>query len=110
MFWEIRCASATLLGLRWALRIAAGRILHRDLPGGTLSQRQLLHAGILHRGAGVPDEMEREQEPVLIVEETGIDFVLHDRALACELGARVRDLDGVAALVLPLVGDLVCLR
>ena len=51
--------------------------------------------------------MEREQKPVLIVEETGIDFVLHDRALACKLRTRVRDLDGVTGLVLPLVRDLV---
>src|SRR5438105_7067605 len=54
--------------------------------------------------------MEREQKPVLIVEETRIYFFLHDRALACKLRARVRDLDGVASLVLPLVRDLVRLR
>src|SRR5437868_14055457 len=50
--------------------------------------------------------MEREQKPVLIVEETGIDFFLHGRALACKLGARVRDLDEVAGLVLTLVRHL----
>src|SRR2546421_3325440 len=54
--------------------------------------------------------MEREQKPVLIVEETRIYFFLHDRALTCKLRARVRDLDGIASLVLALVRHLVRLR
>src|SRR5207237_5888972 len=60
--------------------------------------------------AGIPDEMEPEYEPVLIVLESVIDLFLHDRALACKLRTRVRDLDGVTGLVLPLVRDLVALR
>src|SRR3954466_1696865 len=54
--------------------------------------------------------MEREQEPVLIVEEAGIDLLLHERVLGCELGPRVRDLDGLAGLVFSIVRDLVRLR
>src|SRR3954469_2492946 len=54
--------------------------------------------------------MEREQEPVLIVEETGIHLLLHERVLRCELGARVRDLDGLSGLVFSIVRDLVRLR
>src|SRR5437763_15366111 len=54
--------------------------------------------------------MEGKQKVVLIVVECGIDFVLHDRALARELGARVRDLDGVPVLVLSVVRDPVRLR
>src|SRR5882762_5953491 len=92
-------------------RVAAlGRIVHLDFLGGTFPQRQFLLAGILNRSAGIPDDMEGKQKVVLIVVECGIDFVLHDRALARELGARVRDLDGVPVLVLPVVRDPVRLR
>src|SRR5262249_38005551 len=71
---------------------------------------QLLHSRILDRRTGVPDQVEGEQEPVLIVEEAGIDDFLHERVLTGELGADVGDLDVLARLVLPLEGDLVLLR
>jgi hypothetical protein len=49
-------------------RIAAvGRILYRDLLGGTLPQWQLLHAGIFHRSVSVPDDMKWEDEPIIII-------------------------------------------
>src|SRR5262245_56395404 len=51
---------------------AAGGVLDDDLPRGTLPQRKLLHhAGILDRRARVPDHVEWEQEPVLVIEEAG---------------------------------------
>ena len=50
--------------------------------------------------------MEREQEPIIIVGETRIDFIFHDVGLAAELGAHVCDLDRFAVFILPLIGDL----
>src|SRR5712671_5700951 len=101
---DVKCPSVTR-------RIAAvGRIVHLDSLGGAFPQRQFLLAGILNRSARIPDDMEGKQKVVLIVVECGIDFVLHDRALARKLGARVGDLDGVPVLVLPVVRDPIRLR
>src|SRR6266550_1749949 len=51
--------------------------------------------------------MKGEEQPILIVDEGRVDFVLHDGRLAAELRAQVRKLHRLARLVFPLVGDLV---
>ena len=89
---------------------ATRRVLHHHLPGLPLPERKLVHAGVLDRRSGVPDEVEGEQQPVLIVEEAGIDHLLHEGVLARELGADVGDLHVLPGLVLPLEGDPVLLR
>ena len=50
--------------------------------------------------------MEGEDRPILIVDETRLDFGLNILGLAAELIAVVRDFHGLAVFVLPLVGDL----
>jgi len=69
-----------------ARRIAArGRIFHHDLLGGTLPQRQFLPAGIFHRGAGVPNDMERKEQPILIPV-----FIASLRKVCARMGASRR--------------------
>src|SRR5580704_10333574 len=43
--------------------------------------------------------MEREHQPILIVHESWIDFVLHVRRLAVELRPQVRNLHRLAILI-----------
>src|SRR5436309_15031894 len=52
--------------------------------------------------------MKGEEQPILIVDEGRVDFVLHDGRLAAELRAQVRKLHRLARLVFPLVGDPSC--
>src|SRR6516162_7470137 len=63
-------------------------------------------ARLFHFGAAVPGKMQGEEQPILIVEESRINFVLHDSGLAAELRAQVCKLHGLTRLVFPLVGDL----
>ena len=81
-----------------------GGIFHDDPGSGTFPQRQFLLARLLHVGAAVPGKMQGEEQPILIVEESRINFVLHDSGFVAELRAQVRQLYGFARLVLPLVG------
>src|SRR3989440_2050973 len=60
-----------------------------------------------HSGAGVPISMEGEQKPIVIVDESRINFVFHRVGLAAEVGAHVASLDRLTVLILPLVGNLV---
>src|SRR5215467_621258 len=64
-------------------------------------------ARLFHFGAAVPGKMQGEEQPILIVEESRINFVLHDSRLAAELRAPVRKLHRLTLLVFPLIGDLV---
>ena len=51
-------------------RIAiASEIFYRYPVSGTVHQRQFLSAIIGHLSAGVPDSMQRNEQPILIVEE-----------------------------------------
>jgi hypothetical protein len=54
--------------------------------------------------------MEGEQKPIVIVDETRIDFVFHHVGLAVELGAQVSNLNWLTVFVLSLIGDFVGLR
>src|SRR5580700_1536376 len=49
--------------------------------------------------------MEREQKPIVIIDESGFDFVLHLVGLATELRAVVRNLDRLAVFIRTLEGD-----
>src|SRR5882762_7417993 len=89
-------------------RVTAVRgILHRHQLSRAVANGQLFHALIGHRGAPVPVSMEGEQKPIVIVDESGIDFVFYGVGLAAELGAQVGSLDRLTVLVLSLVGDFV---
>src|SRR5438132_1031378 len=81
-------------------------ILHRDQLGRAVAQRQFLLALVLYIGAGVPVSMEGEQKPIVIVDETRIDFVLDGVGLAAKLRANVCSLYGLAVLILSFIGDL----
>src|SRR5580704_1812405 len=62
---------------RIAGRVADIRgIFHYDPLGGTLPQWQFVLARIFDVRAAVPDNMEGEDQPILIVDESWIDFVL----------------------------------
>src|SRR5262249_33532912 len=75
-------------------------------PGGPPALRQLLHALVFHFGASVPAGMEGEDQPILIVDETRVDFFLYGVGLAAELGAHVGNLDRLTLFILSLEGDL----
>src|ERR1700757_1785181 len=66
-----------------------------------------MHTLIGHGGAGIPVSMEGEEKPIVIVDESRIDFIFHGVGLAPELGAYVGNLDRFALFILPLVGNLV---
>ncbi len=51
--------------------------------------------------------MEREQQPVVIVDERGIDFVFHLVRLRVQLRAKISRLYGFTVLIFSLIGDLV---
>src|SRR5690349_3331430 len=53
--------------------------------------------------------MKREEQPILIVDETGIDFFLHIFGLTADLRAYIGDLHRFARLVFSLEGDPVSL-
>src|ERR1700751_519810 len=84
---------------------ALGRVCHENAPGGTPAHRQFVHARIFHFSGGVPTGMERKEQPILIVVETRIDFILHVVRLAAELRAHVGNLYRIACLVFSLIGD-----
>src|ERR1700675_2092703 len=65
-----------------------------------------MHTLIGHGGAGVPVSMEGEQKPIVIVDESRLNFVFHGVGLAAELGAHVGNLHRLAVFVLSLIGDL----
>jgi len=60
-------------------------VFHHYPLAGTLTQRQFLHSLISDSRAVVPGNMEREEQPVLIIKEIRIDSVLHDIGLGAEL-------------------------
>jgi len=51
--------------------------------------------------------MEGEQKPIVIVEESRINFVFHDIGLAAKVGALVGNLDRLTVFILPLIRNLV---
>ena len=57
-----------------------------------------------------PCDVQREEQPILIVDECRIDFVLYGIALAAELRALIGNLDRFAFLIFPIVRDRVDLR
>src|SRR5258708_19290265 len=54
--------------------------------------------------------MQREEQPILIVEEKRIDLVLYDIALAAELRTLIGNLQRFAFLIFPLEGHRTGLR
>lgn len=68
-----------------------------------------MHAPIDRGGAGVPVNMEGSDKPLIIVDESSINYVFHDVGLAAGLGAHIGDLDRLTVFALPFIGDLVSL-
>ena len=54
--------------------------------------------------------MERKDQPIVIVDESRFDFVLHAVWLAAELRLDVSGLDRLTVFVFPLVRDFISLR
>src|SRR5437868_2962589 len=69
-----------------------------------------MHSLISHRGAGVPVSVKGEDRPILIVDESRLDFVLYSVRLAGELGAVVRNFHWLAGFIFAFEGDLADLR
>ena len=88
-------------------RVAARRILRDNLLSGTIPLRQFLYAGIFDRSVGVPGQMKWEEQPIIVVQEPRIDVVPDVCRFAAQLRALVGNLQRIARLVLPLIGDLV---
>src|ERR1700722_13324802 len=76
--------------LRW--------IFHDNCFRRTLPQRQFLHTQVFYIGAGVPVSMERKDQPILIVDESRLNFVFHVGRLAVQFRAKVRSLYRLAVL------------
>jgi hypothetical protein len=88
-----------------ALAIAAiGGIFHRELLGGAVPEWQRLRGGILDGRARVPAHMKRQEQPVIVIDETRIDGLLDLGRLAAELRAQIRDLERLAGFVFALNG------
>src|SRR5262249_53554519 len=83
-----------------------GGILHRNQLGRAVAQGQLLLALVLYIGARIPVSMKREQEPIIIVHESRIDFVLDGVGQAAKLRTDVCGLYGLAVLILSFIRDL----
>ena len=88
-------------------RVTAGfrGILHRDQRGRAGADRKSLRSFIGDSGAGVPACMEREQKPIIIVDESGLDLVLHEVGLAAQLRGHIGYFDRLAVFVRTRVGD-----
>src|SRR5258708_12973791 len=96
---ELECGGGRVANMR--------RVFHSDLLGRTLAWRQFVRAFVFHAVPGVPDQMKREDQPILIVDETRIDIFLDVVRLAAELRTYVCNLHRIACLVFPLIGDAV---
>src|SRR5207249_4112421 len=76
-------------------RVTAIRgILYGEQFGRAGAQWQVKLALIDRAGALVPISMEREQRPIIVVDETWIDLIFHGVGLAAKVGACVANLDG----------------
>ena len=64
-------------------------ILHREQLGHAGAHWQVKLALIDRAGALVPIGMKRKQNPIVIVDEARVDFVLHGVGLGAELGPYV---------------------
>src|SRR6185369_9331852 len=84
-------------------------ILHGDQLGRAVALWQWFHTLITGGGAFVPVSMERKQQPVVIVDERRIDFVLHIVRLAVQLRTQIGDLYRLTALIFSFIGDLILL-
>src|SRR4051812_37885188 len=84
-------------------------IFHGNQFGGSTSNWKLLHSLISHRRACVPLGMEGKQKPIVVVDETWINFLLHRLRLAGEIGSDIGNLDWLAFFVLSLKGHFICL-
>ena len=71
--------------------------------------RQLFHALISDGCAFVPISMERENQPIVVVDESRLDFVF-DRVRLIRIKAHVADFDWLALFIFSFIGDLVGLR
>ncbi|MFZ1137851.1 MAG: NAD(P)-binding protein [Candidatus Sulfotelmatobacter sp.] len=71
----------------------------------TIFEMEPQPAGMLY--TGVPISVKGEQKPVIIVDETRVDFVLYVIVLAAELGTHVSHLDRLTVLILAFIGNFV---
>src|SRR6202051_4394490 len=81
------------------------RIFHRDKFRRTLSDRQFLLVLLHYVRASVPVNMEREERPIIVVDESRLDFIFHVGRRGVELRAEIGNLDRLAVLVFSFVGD-----
>src|SRR5580704_2644699 len=81
-------------------------VFHRHQRRRTWTYRQFLLGGLCHSGAGIPISMERENQPIIVVDESRLDFVFHVGWRAAELIPVVGDLYRLAVLIFSLVRDL----
>src|SRR6185369_8255979 len=98
---EIPCVAGRVTAVRW--------ILHGDQLGRAVALWQWFHTLITGGGAFVPVSMEWEQQPVVIVDERRIDFVLHIVRLGVQLRTQIGDLYRLTVLIFSIIGDLILL-
>src|ERR1700723_824073 len=80
------------------------RVFHRDKLRRTLSDRQFLLVLFHYVRASVPVNMEREDRPIIVVDESRLDFIFHVGRRGVELRAEIGNLDRLAVLVFSFVG------
>ena len=96
---EVPCVSRRIAAnLRW--------ILHRHELGGALSNRQFLVVLHFHIRASVPVNMEREERPIIVVDEGRLNVIFHVGGRAVQLRAKVCYLHRLAVFIFRFIGHL----
>src|SRR5271169_2693413 len=95
--------------IAWRIAANFGRIFHRNQFRRAISNRQFLVFFNGYIGAAVPVGMEREEKPIVIVDEARLNLVLHVGRCAAELRTVIRNFNGLAVLVGCFVGDVASL-
>src|SRR5712692_3219691 len=92
-------------------RVAAARwIADHDSPGAPRADGQFVNPGVLHLGSRIPHEMERENEPILVVDKVAVGVLELLHGLPAQLTAEIVELDGLALLVRALEADAILLH
>src|SRR5262249_29568775 len=93
-------------GISRSLAANLRSIFHRTQFRRTRANRQFLLVLFGHRRAGVPIGVEGEDEPIIVVDERWLNFVLHVGRRAIDLRTLVANLDRLSFLIFSLKGDL----
>src|SRR2546427_2239648 len=78
-----------------------------DAASRSLPDRHLLHPLVFDLGVLVPRKVQRKEQPVLIIDECGVNLLPNLRGLAADLRAEINVFDRFSVLVLAFVRNAV---